>query len=106
MEFAGVIWFGNICIDGFSGIFNACNYLGNKPAEELLKLKPSYCFSVHRQTKFAAVVQHEENIPITKFLALDKCLPSYNFIQVIEIESDARPHEIHYGEEWIAITQE
>ncbi|PIA55116.1 hypothetical protein AQUCO_00800093v1 [Aquilegia coerulea] len=80
--------------------------LGSKAAEELLnKLKPPYWFSAHLHCKFAAAVQHGEGGPVTKFLALDKCLPGRKFLQIVEIKSEPGPYEIHYDEEWLAITR-
>lgn len=74
--------------------------LGSPPGEAMLKaLKPSYWFSAHLHTKFAAVVQHDTPAAAaspaaptltastapgssTRFLALDKCLPGREFLQV------------------------
>ncbi|KAL1167165.1 hypothetical protein V6Z11_A06G247800 [Gossypium hirsutum] len=57
--------------------------LGIKPAAQLLKkLRPSYWFSAHLHCKFTALVEHEEGGRVTKFLALNKCLPGRKFLQV------------------------
>ncbi|MQL68083.1 hypothetical protein Taro_000369 [Colocasia esculenta] len=80
--------------------------LGSRAAALLLdKLKPPYWFSAHLHCKFPAIIQHGENGPVTKFLALDKCLPKRQFLQILEIGSDARLHEIKFDEEWLAITR-
>ncbi|PKI37135.1 hypothetical protein CRG98_042470, partial [Punica granatum] len=80
--------------------------LGSKAAAQLLeKLKPAYWFSAHLHCKFAASVQHGEGGPITKFLALDKCMAGHRFLQIIDVEAGPGPYEISYDEEWLAITR-
>ena len=76
------------------------NTLGSMPAEALLHdLKPRYWFSAHMHVKYAAIVKHDDNNnngggiqrpgeeKLTKFLALDKCLPNRKFLQVLDINS-------------------
>lgn len=78
--------------------------LGSPPCWDLLKtLKPKYYFSAHLHCKFAAVVNHDEG-STTRFLALDKCLPRKQFLQILEVdapEEDAK--YLSYDSEWLAI---
>lgn len=77
--------------------------LGSQPCEELLHLlKPAYWFSAHLHCKYAAIIKHEDSV--TKFLALDKCLPKRKFLQVVDIpHSDDSKFEISYDVEWLTI---
>lgn len=78
------------------------NELGSPPAMELLKkLCPSYWFSGHLHCKFAAAYRHANCI--TKFLALDKCLPRGGFLQILDIPSTVPPYTLEYDSEWLSI---
>ena len=63
--------------------------LGSPPGAHLLRhLAPRFWFSAHLHTKFAAVVPHGEGGVgggMTRFLALDKCLPGREFLQVVDV---------------------
>lgn len=80
------------------------NQLGSRPCEELLHhLKPKFWFSAHLHCKFAALVPHEDGPP-TKFLALDKCLPKRQFLQLLDIpHNEEEKLQISYDLEWLTI---
>nr|SVE72953.1 EOG090X06RW [Ceriodaphnia reticulata] len=84
----------------------ANNVLGSQAGEILLhELKPKYWFSAHLHCRFAATVQHNEQ-QLTEFLALDKCLPRRQYLELIEIPHDSTKNlELCYDPQWIAILQ-
>ncbi|XP_047139513.1 uncharacterized protein LOC100215288 isoform X1 [Hydra vulgaris] len=79
------------------------NELGSDAADDILKaLKPAYWFSGHMHAKFSALVEHE-NGSVTRFLALDKCLPKRNFLQILDIGPAKDETILKYDASWLAI---
>ncbi|XP_033325389.1 uncharacterized protein LOC117219932 isoform X2 [Megalopta genalis] len=81
------------------------NCLGSPPSMELLEYHyPNYWFSAHLHCKFAALVPEKDGAKVTKFLALDKCLPKRKFLQILELEHDQSvPLKLNYDLEWLTI---
>jgi lariat debranching enzyme len=88
--------------------------LGNPHTMALLrKLKPKFWFSGHMHIKYAAQYEHPDG-SITRFLALDKCIPRRPFLQFISVNEECEPiphpeisckpaPEVCLDLEWLAI---
>lgn len=69
-----------------------------------MQLQPKYYFAAHLHCKFAALVKHDDGKKVTKFLALDKCLPKRRFLQITDIPHDPTLKiRLEYDLEWLAI---
>lgn len=87
------------------------NSLGNPAGRKLLNiLKPRFWFSAHLHVKFAGLVRHPPTEDgkgrATRFLALDKCLPNKDYMQVLdfpEATGEVGNRQFCYDEEWLAI---
>jgi len=80
--------------------------LGSPPAKDIMDtLQPDFWFSAHLHCKFAAVVPHAETNKTTKFLALDKCLPRRQFLQVVTVGPPVINDEVilRYCPAWLAV---
>nr|CAH0108067.1 unnamed protein product [Daphnia galeata] len=82
----------------------ANNVLGSQAGETLLhELKPKHWFAAHLHCRFAATIQHNEK-QSTQFLALDKCLPRRQYLELVEIQHDSTQNlELCYDPHWLAI---
>ncbi|TDL18907.1 DBR1-domain-containing protein [Rickenella mellea] len=93
--------------------------LDSPPFMALLKvLKPDWWFAAHHHIRFTASVLHDaDDRPETMFLALDKCLPNRQFLQIVDIptaplrprngkdKSDSIAPRLTFDPEWLAITR-
>lgn len=83
--------------------------LGSPAASTLLQtLKPDYHFSAHLHVKYAALYPHAGSKERTKFLALSKCLPNHEFLQVLSIpsaEEGGSTGDLQYDPDWLAIVK-
>jgi len=80
--------------------------LGSPPAKDIMDtLQPEFWFSAHLHVKFAAIVPHNETQKSTKFLALDKCLPRRQFLQVVSAGRPVTNDEVilRYCPVWLAV---
>lgn len=105
--------------------------LGSPPAEAIMQaLRPKYWFSAHMHVKFAAVVRHppresngapaastpaassaapapsaSSSPSLTRFLALDKCLPHRDYMQLLEFPEARGEKVLSYDPVWLAIVK-
>ena len=83
----------------------ARNDLGSRANEVLLgQLRPAYWFAAHLHVKFSALVRFDGDAKETRFLALDKCLPKRDFLQLLTIpRPNDGPVDLEYDPTWLAV---
>ncbi|KAJ3050680.1 lariat debranching enzyme, partial [Rhizophlyctis rosea] len=55
--------------------------------------------------KLPVITKPEGHAAHTRFLALDKCLPNKDFLQIIDLPDAHGPLDFYYDEEWLAIVR-
>ncbi|KAM5154661.1 lariat debranching enzyme isoform 2-T2 [Callospermophilus lateralis] len=104
---AGVVKYRGVRIGGISGIFKSHDY--RKGHFEYPPYNPSTIRSIYHVRnievyKLKQAAEKGQTAKATKFLALDKCLPHRDFLQVLEIEHDpSAPDYLEYDIEWLTI---
>eukprot|EP00808_Paulinella_micropora_P006902 g40411.t1 len=79
--------------------------LGSPPSERLIQvLQPKFWFAAHLHVKFPAIFDHGHG-KTTKFLALDKCLPRRDYMQILDFPDAKGARVLKYDEEWLAIVR-
>ncbi|KAL7752330.1 lariat debranching enzyme [Sorochytrium milnesiophthora] len=62
-----------------------------------------------RPPLLASAAQIQETLAnggaVTKFLALDKCLPGRRFLRVVDVEASGEGHGLQYDREWLSIVR-
>ncbi|XP_032121343.1 lariat debranching enzyme isoform X2 [Sapajus apella] len=104
---AGVVKYRGVRIGGISGIFKSHDY--RKGHFECPPYNSSTVRSIYhvRNIEVYKLKQEKDKgqtAKTTRFLALDKCLPHRDFLQILEIEHDpSAPDCLEYDIEWLTI---
>ncbi|OXB65293.1 hypothetical protein ASZ78_001600 [Callipepla squamata] len=107
LGYAGVVRFRGVRIGGISGIFKSHDYRKGHfecPPYNQQTIRSAYHVRNIEVFKLKQTKSKEELPKATKFLALDKCLPHRDFLQIIDIEHDPTAGDsLEYDAEWIAV---
>ncbi|XP_078711858.1 lariat debranching enzyme-like isoform X3 [Lampetra fluviatilis] len=107
LGYAGIVKYGSLRIGGLSGIYNVHNYC--KGHYEFPPYNNDTVRSVYHVRSCDVMKLKQQRFgdaepKVTKFLALDKCLPQRDFLQVVEMLHDPEvPLQLEYDSEWLAI---
>ncbi|KAM9601040.1 lariat debranching enzyme isoform 2-T2 [Trichechus inunguis] len=104
---AGVVKYRGLRIGGISGIFKSHDYRKGHfecPPYNSSTIRSIYHVRNIEVYKLKQAKDKGQPAKATRFLALDKCLPHRDFLQVIEIEHDpSAPDYLEYDIEWLTI---
>ncbi|XP_037063769.1 lariat debranching enzyme isoform X2 [Peromyscus leucopus] len=104
---AGVVKYRGIRIGGISGIFKSHDYRKGhfeRPPYDSSTIRSIYHVRNIEVYKLKQATDKEQAGKATKFLALDKCLPHRDFLQVLEVEHDpSAPEYLEYDVEWLTV---
>ncbi|XP_055425558.1 lariat debranching enzyme isoform X3 [Bubalus kerabau] len=104
---AGVVKYRGVRIGGISGIFKSHDYRKGHfecPPYNAATIRSIYHVRNIEVYKLKQTMDKGQSTKATKFLALDKCLPHRDFLQVIEVEHDpSAPDYLEYDAEWLTV---